>query len=177
MVRDVRYAEGAAARLTGAMPHRLLRSPLAWLAIGALGVGAAFGLYWFQPWKLVTDEVVDEAVPVAQAPAPQTTEPDTDPADPGPEYVFAGGYFVGTDYQLLEVDGTVLLSFREGATFKRPTHHGEAEGEGDAPWWVLAGGAAGCVDVLEERRSEEAARAKKRERRASELRETPRTGD
>jgi len=30
---------------------------------------------------------------------------DTDPADPGPEYVFAGGYFVGTDYQLLEVDG------------------------------------------------------------------------
>lgn len=30
---------------------------------------------------------------------------DTDPADPGPEYVFAGGYFVGTDYQLVEVDG------------------------------------------------------------------------
>ncbi len=30
---------------------------------------------------------------------------DTDPADRGPEYVFAGGYFVGTDYQLLAVDG------------------------------------------------------------------------
>jgi hypothetical protein len=30
---------------------------------------------------------------------------DTDPADPGPEYVFAGGYFEGTDYQLLETDG------------------------------------------------------------------------
>ena len=30
---------------------------------------------------------------------------DTDPADPGPEYAFVGGYFVGTDYQLLEVDG------------------------------------------------------------------------
>lgn len=30
---------------------------------------------------------------------------DTDPADPGPEYVFTGGYFVGTDYQLLEADG------------------------------------------------------------------------
>lgn len=29
---------------------------------------------------------------------------DTDPADPGPEHVFAGGYFVGTDYQLVEVD-------------------------------------------------------------------------
>ena len=30
---------------------------------------------------------------------------DTDPADPGPEYVFAGGYFVGTDYALLHTDG------------------------------------------------------------------------
>ena len=30
---------------------------------------------------------------------------DTDPSDPGPEYVFAGGYFVGTDYTLLETEG------------------------------------------------------------------------
>lgn len=30
---------------------------------------------------------------------------DTDPADRGPEYAFVGGYFMGTDYQLLEVDG------------------------------------------------------------------------
>ena len=30
---------------------------------------------------------------------------DTDPTDPGPEYVFAGGYFVGTDYALLHTDG------------------------------------------------------------------------
>jgi len=30
---------------------------------------------------------------------------DTDPTDTGPEYVFVGGYFVGTDYQLLETDG------------------------------------------------------------------------
>ncbi len=30
---------------------------------------------------------------------------DTDPAVPGPEYVFAGGYFVGTDYVLLHTDG------------------------------------------------------------------------
>jgi hypothetical protein len=30
---------------------------------------------------------------------------DTDPTDPGPEYVFAGGYFVGTDYQLLRTEG------------------------------------------------------------------------
>ena len=30
---------------------------------------------------------------------------DTDPADRGPEFVFAGGYFVGTDYALLETEG------------------------------------------------------------------------
>ncbi|HEY0903385.1 MAG TPA: hypothetical protein VGE14_05805 [Marmoricola sp.] len=30
---------------------------------------------------------------------------DTDPADRGPELVFAGGYFEGTDYQLLHTEG------------------------------------------------------------------------
>lgn len=30
---------------------------------------------------------------------------DTDPADRGPEYVFVGGYFEGTDYSLLETEG------------------------------------------------------------------------
>lgn len=30
---------------------------------------------------------------------------DTDPADRGPEYVFVGGFFVGTDYSLLHTEG------------------------------------------------------------------------
>ena len=30
---------------------------------------------------------------------------DTDPLDPGPEYVFVGGYFAGTDYILVSTDG------------------------------------------------------------------------
>ena len=30
---------------------------------------------------------------------------DTDATDPGPEYVFVGGYFDGTDYQFLHTDG------------------------------------------------------------------------
>ncbi|GAB3022210.1 hypothetical protein GCM10011376_27410 [Nocardioides flavus (ex Wang et al. 2016)] len=37
---------------------------------------------------------------------------DTDPSDPGPEYVFAGGYFMGTDYQLLAIEG--FAGTREG---------------------------------------------------------------
>ena len=38
---------------------------------------------------------------------------DTDPADPGPEYVFAGGYFVGTDYVLLHTDGFASSAWGE----------------------------------------------------------------
>ena len=30
---------------------------------------------------------------------------DTDPTDPGPEFVLLGGYFVGTDYNLVSTDG------------------------------------------------------------------------
>ncbi|PKH37390.1 hypothetical protein SAMN05192575_101359 [Nocardioides alpinus] len=38
---------------------------------------------------------------------------DTDPTDPGPEYVFAGGYFVGTDYALLTTDGFATKKWGE----------------------------------------------------------------
>ena len=38
---------------------------------------------------------------------------DTDPARPGPEYVFAGGYFEGTDYTLLSTDGFATKKWGE----------------------------------------------------------------
>lgn len=38
---------------------------------------------------------------------------DTDPSDPGPEYVLSGGYFVGTDYMLLRTDGFANKSWIE----------------------------------------------------------------
>ena len=38
---------------------------------------------------------------------------DTDPTDTGPEYVFAGGYFVGTDYTLLATDGFATSTWGE----------------------------------------------------------------
>ncbi|WFE62250.1 DM13 domain-containing protein [Micromonospora sp. WMMD714] len=56
------------------MSRRLLRAPLTWVAVAVLGVGAVFGLYWFQPWKVVTDNRVDErlsevdAAPTGSAP-------------------------------------------------------------------------------------------------------------
>ena len=38
---------------------------------------------------------------------------DTDPDDAGPEYVFVGGFFVGTDYQLLTTDGFASSAWGE----------------------------------------------------------------
>jgi hypothetical protein len=44
---------------------RALRRPWVWLTLLlVLGAGAGFGLYWFQPWKLVTDEQVNETLAV-----------------------------------------------------------------------------------------------------------------
>ena len=38
---------------------------------------------------------------------------DTDPSDTGPEYVFSGGYFLGTDYVLLHTDGFATKKWGE----------------------------------------------------------------
>jgi hypothetical protein len=74
---------------------RLLRSPLTWVAIVALGVGGALGLYWFQPWKLVTDRTVAESLSSpapAPAPIPAATEPASASADGAPTIVSAGDF-------------------------------------------------------------------------------------
>jgi len=54
---------------------RLLRRPLFRAGLLIAAVLGAFGLYWFQPWKLVTDQTVDEALATVAAPAdvPQAT--------------------------------------------------------------------------------------------------------
>jgi hypothetical protein len=44
------------------------------IVVGALVVGvlaAGFGAYWFQPWKLFTDETVRDEAPVAAGPVPE----------------------------------------------------------------------------------------------------------
>lgn len=48
---------------------RLLRHPLVLTAAAALVVAVGLGAYWFQPWKLFTNTIVDEALPTATAPA------------------------------------------------------------------------------------------------------------
>lgn len=46
----------------------MLGKPLTWIVVAVLLAGGIVGLYWFQPWKLVVDDRVDEA-PAGAAPA------------------------------------------------------------------------------------------------------------
>jgi hypothetical protein len=48
------------------MIRRLLPLPLTWLVVAVLAGASAFGLYWFQPWKLFTDREVAEALSTPQ---------------------------------------------------------------------------------------------------------------
>ncbi|WP_373317873.1 DM13 domain-containing protein [Virgisporangium aliadipatigenens] len=59
----------------------VLRKPLFWVGIASVAaVVVAFGLYWFQPWKLVTNETADD--PLAAVP-PAATAPATPGAPSG----------------------------------------------------------------------------------------------
>ncbi|BCJ70653.1 hypothetical protein CS0771_01970 [Catellatospora sp. IY07-71] len=49
---------------------RFFRKPAVWAVAAVLAVGLAFGLYWFQPWKLLTSNTVNDAAPVVVAPTP-----------------------------------------------------------------------------------------------------------
>ena len=86
---------------------------------------AAAGLWWFQPWKLVTDTVVDEALPaVAASPTARATA--TDPAPAG-DRVLAAGDFVSHEHattgsaQLVRLaDGRRQLVLRDLDTSNGP---------------------------------------------------------
>ncbi|MGK5443142.1 DM13 domain-containing protein [Micromonospora sp. URMC 105] len=57
------------------MLNRLLRTPLTWAAVVVLAAGAAVGLWWFQPWKAVTDNRVDERLSEVEVAAPPSAGP------------------------------------------------------------------------------------------------------
>src|SRR5690606_3123043 len=86
------------------MLGRLLPKPLTWVPLPLLVAGAGAGLYWFQPWKLVVDERVDEALstpapvragePVPGSPAPTTSSP----APPAGPVLVAQGEFISHEH-------------------------------------------------------------------------------
>lgn len=101
----------------------MLRKPLIWVVVAALLAGGLAGLYWFQPWKLVVDDRVDEAL---SGPAPAGTAPaGTAPAGGEPAAtvpaggeqalvaVLAEGTFVTHEH---ETRGTVRIIQRPDGT-------------------------------------------------------------
>ncbi|MBW6440234.1 DM13 domain-containing protein [Actinoplanes hulinensis] len=51
------------------MIRRLLSRPVTWIAVAVLGLGAAGGLYWFQPWRLFTVTVVTDTLSTVPQPS------------------------------------------------------------------------------------------------------------
>jgi hypothetical protein len=81
---------------------RALRSPVAWVSVVIVGVLAVAGLYWFEPWKLVTDDVVDEALPVVVASQePPASAPASQSATPAPaaNRVVSTGEFITHEHE------------------------------------------------------------------------------
>lgn len=94
---------------------RLLRRPVTWVMITVLAAGGAFGLYWFQPWKLATDERVNEALstPVPSPPPAPTGEPAAEepatadsPTPPAQPVLLAEGGFISHEH---DTSGTARI--------------------------------------------------------------------
>jgi hypothetical protein len=122
------------------MVRRLLRSPFTWVLVLVLAAGAAFGGYWFQPWKLFTDTEVHERLPaVAASPSPgpastgstgtgpASAEPTADAPTPAANALVAAGSFIthehetSGDVQLVRLaDGRVQLVLRDLVTSDGP---------------------------------------------------------
>ena len=130
-----------------------VRRPITWVVVAAVVVaGAAVGLALFQPWKLVVDETVDEAAPVAAAPASPTPTADgsAKPAPAGPT-VLARGDFITHEHTttgkvlvLRLPDGGRVLRLEDLNTSNGPDLHvwitDAPVKEGTAGWRVFDDG-------------------------------------
>ncbi|MEV0645209.1 DM13 domain-containing protein [Phytomonospora sp. NPDC050363] len=107
------------------MLSKLARKPIALGVAAVVIVALAFGLFWFQPWKLWTTNTVDEELPVAAAPsdsaatASDGTTPDgpSTADDPTIAHLLAEGEFIthehettGTAQLFRQPDGKVVLA-------------------------------------------------------------------
>ncbi|MEV4347718.1 DM13 domain-containing protein [Actinoplanes sp. NPDC049596] len=64
------------------------------LAVAVLGLVAAGGLYWFQPWRLFTDTTVTDTLTVTPSAAPQPSTASASASNPPVAVVIARGSFV-----------------------------------------------------------------------------------
>ena len=103
---------------------RIREHPRAALAIFVLGLAAfVFGMIWFTPWRLFTDDPVDEALPEAPA---ETSTGAVAPSETVP-VVLAQGEFVGLEHEtrgtatvVTTGDGTRFLRFEDFETSNGP---------------------------------------------------------
>jgi hypothetical protein len=78
---------------------RLLRRPTVWVAIVVLVFSAGIGLYWFQPWKLVTDREVDETLAVPPAPPASVAPASAAPSKQSGPAVVRQGEFISHEHE------------------------------------------------------------------------------
>jgi len=90
-----------------------MRGKRVW-GIGAAGVVVlgAFGLYWFQPWKLFTSETVNDTAPVvvASVDTPSPTAGDVSSLTVQPAVLVARGTFVTHEHDTLGTAEIVRLA-------------------------------------------------------------------
>ena len=108
--------------------HRAMTAVV--LVVGTAAV--AFALFWFQPWKLVVDETVDEPLPSALAveTVPTATASpargDASPSPSGPTVLFSGAFrslehgTTGTARILRLADGSRIVRIEELNTSNGP---------------------------------------------------------
>ncbi|RKE07698.1 DM13 domain-containing protein [Catellatospora citrea] len=110
---------------------RLFRKPAFWAVAAVLAVGLAFGLYWFQPWKLLTSKTVNDAAPVvvttSATPSPASSPVAGAPSPSAVAVLVAEGRLVTHEHdssgtaQLVRLpDGAYQVILRDLATSDGP---------------------------------------------------------
>ena len=85
--------------------RRFLRHPLVLTGLAVVVIAAGFGAYWFQPWKLFTNTIVDEAPPTVASGA-ATAGPQVTATGAAVTEVVSQGDLVSQEH---ETTGTVQL--------------------------------------------------------------------
>ncbi len=108
------------------------RARVIWAAVAVVIVGGAFGLYWFQPWKLFTSKTVNEALPSVGVvePPPTATGTSTPTAEVPQNVLLATGTIIshehtssGTARLIRLADGRVQLTLENLDTSDGPDLH------------------------------------------------------
>jgi len=93
------------------------RRPLLWVAVPVLALVAGVGLYWFQPWKLVTDRTVNEQLATLPEPSSSVSLPPASESASAPRAaVVRQGRFISHEHHtsglarvILKPDGSRVL--------------------------------------------------------------------